>query len=604
MLVRAIAGVLDIPTNEIAINKMLISMNRRANGENNVYCVNGKWLLSKHELGKDANVVSYEWAGENYTICFDGRLNNRQELINKLVAKDFPLESHSDEEIMLFGYICWGERMLEMVNGAFALAILCEKEGKVFLARDRLGIKPLFYMHHNKGLIFASEMKTILSFPGVEPQLDVLGINQIMLLGPGRIPGSGVFRGIYEMKPGYCGVYKDGNLKLRRYWQLLDRIHKDSFNETVEKVRYLVYDSVNNHISQREKPGTMLSGGLDSSIISAICAREFDSKDIKLETFSLDYIDHEKHFRPSRFQPNSDTEYIRIMQEYLDSKHHWTILHPEELCHGLLDAVIARDLPGMADVDTSLLAFSKSIKSYASVILSGECADELFCGYPWFRDYDMCRIQGFPWANSLEERSAFMQQWIVEDTDPQAFVLDHYAESVRQADILPENIPQDKRKKELMHLNIWWFMQTLLERGDRMGSHFGVDIRVPFCDYRIAEYLYAVPWSYKDYKGREKGLLRESMKTLLPDSVLFRKKSPFPKTHDPLYLELVSEMLKEVLQDPNAPIFQIINKEALEKLLFTDYSWPWYGQLMRRPQTIAYMLQINLWLKHYSVRIV
>ena len=604
MLVRAIAGVLEMNANEAAINKMILSMERRAKGAAIVYTSGGYTLLSRDGDNGDEGIVSVYWAGEKYTICFDGRIYNKNELYGQLIKKGFPLIGKSDEEIMLFSYICWREEMMKMINGEFASVILCERENRVFLVRDRMGINPLFYLSLNEGIIFASEIKTILAFPGVEPQLDVQGISELLLLGPGRIPGNGVFRGIFEIKPGFFGIYQDGNLKLHRYWQLRDHIHEDDFEKTAEKVRSQIYDSVRNHLTAQTSVGTMLSGGLDSSIISAICARECDAKDQQLHTFSLDYKNNTQFFLPGRFQPDSDTQYIQIMQEALDSHHHWTILTPEDLVEGLQDAMIARDLPGMADVDSSLLSFIKSIKPYSSVVLSGECADELFCGYPWYRDADMRDIIGFPWANTLNERARFLQGWILDQINPKEFVLDHYYHTIHHADILPENSPQDKRMKELMNLNISWFMQTLLERGERMGSHYGVDIRVPFCDYKIAEYAYSIPWTFKDYKGREKGLLRECMRGLLPDAVLFRKKSPFPKTHDPHYLELVSNLLKEVIQDKQSRILQIVKPESLEVLLSTDFSWPWYGQLMQRPQIIAYMLQINLWLKHYSLHIV
>ncbi len=131
--------------------------------------------------------------------------------------------------------------------------------------------------------------------------------------------------------------------------------------------------------------------------------------------------------------------------------------------------------------------------------------------------------------------------------------------------------------------------------------YHGLEVRVPFCDYRIAEYLYGVPWEFKDYQNHEKGLLRQAMVGYLPEEVLWRKKSPYPKTYDPRYLELVSAELQKVLADPNAPIFQLVRREALEELLTAEYAWPWYGQLMKVPQTIAYMLQINFWLEAYKI---
>lgn len=600
----AIAGVFDLPADENVENLMFLTMKRRGPSGNKVYFQPGKKLLfSGRSPQEQVQPLALEWAGERYVICCDGALFNAEEIQRQLIKMGHDIENGSCAELILHSYAQWGEEMLDRLNGVFALMILCERQNQVFFARDRIGVKPLFYMQWNGGLLAASEMKTILSYPGVEAQLDGQGAAEILLLGPGRTPGSGVFYGMKEVEPGCCGIYQEGRLKLHCYWQLKDQEHKDCFEETSEKIRFLVKDSIYRQMKVNGKIGTMLSGGLDSSLVSAICARELDRRGKTLDTFSLDYQDNDKYFVSNGFQPHMDTEYIRIMQEYLDSHHHWTILTPEDLVEGIADATIARDLPGMGDVDISLLAFCRQIRPWTETVLSGECADEIFGGYPWYRDPKMRDVDTFPWAQTTKERTALLDQWILQQIQPEEFVNSCYRDTILQADILPENSPLDRRIKQLVHLNFKWFMQTLIDRGDRMGAYCGLDIRMPFCDYRIAQYLYSVPWYYKDFKGQEKGLLRHCMEGVLPQSVLYRKKSPFPKTYDPRYLEIVSQMLRQLLQDQNAPIFQLVKKDALEDLLHQDFTWPWYGQLMRRPQTIVYMLQINYWMEHYSVRI-
>ena len=267
----------------------------------------------------------------------------------------------------------------------------------------------------------------------------------------------------------------------------------------------------------------------------------------------------------------------------------------------LQEATIARDLPGMADVDFSLLAFCGQIRPLVKVALSGECADEIFGGYPWYRDPKVRDTDGFPWAQTTLQRAELLHPDFLSKIDPKEYVYSHYADTLSKCDILPENSPQERRMKQMVNLNFRWFMQTLLDRKDRMSMYHGLEVRVPFCDYRIAEYLYTVPWEYKDYQGREKGLLRCAMEGILPNDVLYRKKSPFPKTHNPKYQELVSEELKKIIHTPDSPIFALVPKQKLKTLLDADFSWPWYGQLMRKPQTIAYMLQINFWLKHYGI---
>ena len=450
------------------------------------------------------------------------------------------------------------------------------------------------------GAVFASEMKTILAYPGVNAEIDEEGIAQLMLLGPGRKPGSGVFRDIFEIEPGCYGVYENGKLQITRYWQLRDRVHTDSFEETAEQVRYLVLDAIRRQMVADVPVGTFLSGGLDSSLISAVCAREMDAKGQILDTFSLDYANNDKYFRPGKFQPNSDTEYIHIMQTFLDSHHHWTILSVQDLVDLMEDAVLARDLPGMADVDSSLLLFCKEVKKDFTVALSGECADEIFGGYPWYRDKNIRAINGFPWAQSTQYRKNFLKDDIkIPNTDE--YVYSRYKDTLINTSKKSNISPLESRMKEMMKLNLDWFMQTLLDRKDRMSMYNGLEVRVPFCDYRIAEYLYSVPWEYKDYNSYEKGLLRKAMEGILPNEILWRKKSPYPKTHNPEYFTLVSKSLKEVIENSSSPLLTFIKKSELEKLLRTDKNEPWYGQLMTTPQTIAYFIQINYWLEKYKI---
>ena len=604
----AISGILDLAADETTISAMLSTMRRRGPDGKGCYIHNQMCFLHTRlsivDPSGGAQPMVMDRGKERYVITYNGELYNTQQLRRELADLGHTFYSHSDTEVLLHGYVQWGEEILHKVNGIFAFAVFEEHTGRVFLARDRIGVKPLFYMRHGNGLLFASEMKTILSYPGVRAQLDAEGVGQLLLLGPGRIPGSGVFHNMQELEPGCFAVYEKGKLNVSRYWWLRDREHTDSFADTVEKVRELVIDAIRAQMVADVPVGAFLSGGLDSSLICAICGRERDQTGEYLDTFSLDYQDNDKYFTPGKFQPNADTEYIRIMLDHLSTRHHWTVLTPQELIAHIGDATEARDLPGMADVDISLLCFCKRIRQNVKVALSGECADEIFGGYPWYRDRDIRQYNGFPWAQTTAERAAFLHPWVRQQLKAEEFVNDCYQQTIHQCDILSHNSPTERRMKEMVNLNFRWFMQTLLDRKDRMSMYHGLEVRVPFCDWRIAEYLYCVPWEYKDYRGNEKGLLRFAMQGILPESVLYRKKSPYPKTHHPAYLEMASAQLQDVLSHKDAPVFQIVQRSALENLLQQDFAWPWYGQLMRRPQTIVYMLQINDWLKHYAVEIV
>ena len=602
----AIAGVFRLELSEDAQREMLKTMVRRGPDEEGVLRRDGAVLLHRRlsviDLQGGHQPMMLEFNGKQYCIVYNGELYNTHELRRELLALGHSFEGRSDTEVVLHCYAQYGEECLDKFNGIFAFAVFIPQENRLFLARDRMGVKPLFYARVGKGLIFASEIKTILAYPGFEPILDEQGACELLLLGPGRTPGSGVLRGIREIEPGCCANFAD-DLRIRRYWRLTDREHTDPFEETVEKVSFLVRDAIRRQLVSDVPLGTFLSGGLDSSIISAVAAREFARQGKTLDTFSVDYYQSEKYFTPDPFQPTCDNDYIRIMAGHIRANAHTTVLTPRQLCEALEASTDARDLPGMADVDFSLLLFCREIRNHVTVALSGECADEIFGGYPWFRDPKVRAVDGFPWAQNTQQRAAFLSAELAGKVNANDFVGDRYRQTILETDILPGTSPQEKRMKEMVNLNYRWFMQTLLDRKDRMSMYSGLEVRVPFCDYRIAEYLYGVPWEFKDWQGREKGLLRKAVEDLLPKQVLYRKKSPYPKTYDPEYLQLMQERLRELLHRADAPIFALVSREALQGLLTQDHPWPWYGQLMRRPQTIAYMLQLNYWLESLHISI-
>ncbi|MBE6977215.1 MAG: asparagine synthase (glutamine-hydrolyzing) [Ruminococcaceae bacterium] len=602
----AIAGIFDLPADENIVRTLLDTMAVRGPDGNGSYQTQNGYILHSRlasaEPSGDGNPVVLDWGNERYVLSYNGRLYNGEQLRRELMCCGHHFDGDSDGEVVLHAYVQWQEHLLDKMNGVFAFAVLEERSGRVFLARDRIGVKPLFYMMHGGGIVFASEMKTILAFPGIQAAIDHDGAAQLLLLGPGRRPGSGVFKNMCELLPGHYAVYENRKLQIYRYWRLADREHTESFEETAAHVRQLVLDAIRQQMKADVPVGALLSGGLDSSLITAVCAREMDADGKRLRTFSLDYAGNDLYFQPGIFQPGSDTEYIRIMQSHLDTEHHWTVLRPVQLMEAMESATVARDLPGMADVDSSLLLFCEKIRPHVNVILSGECADEIFGGYPWFRETDDVGIEGFPWAKNLQQRISLMHPDLSCHLDGEEYVRSLYKQTINDCDILPENTDADRRMKQLVNLNFNWFMQTLLDRKDRMTMHHGLEARVPFCDYRIAEYIYSVPWSFKDYKGREKGLLRYAMEGFLPDCVLYRKKSPYPKTHDPAYLALARQKMMLLLEDQNAPLFHLVDRSAVVKMMSREFERPWYGQLMQLPQTLVYLLQINYWLNHYSVQ--
>ena len=607
----SIAGVIDF-ANDLrdqgaVFSAMQRTMTSRGPDQHGTYVTECAALLHNRlavidiENGRQPMTVGRD--GRLYTIVYNGELYNTDEIHSELKALGYDFAGHSDTEVVLKSFIQWGGDCVDRFNGIYAFAVWDAEKRRLFLARDRMGVKPFFYALRNGAFIFASELKGLLAHPAVEPEIDREGVLEVVLTGPGRTPGYGVFRGVEELRPGWRGWFDKDGLRLDRYWMLKAREHTDSLETTVDTVRYLVTDAIERQLVSDVPIGTFLSGGLDSGLICSIANLYMKERGRALHTFSVDYRDHLKYFHETKFQPTSDTVYIPKLVDWLGCENHVTVLDTLDLADGLYEAVDARGLPGMSDVDSSLVQFCKHIKKHVTVALSGECADEIFGGYPWYRDEKIRMAEGFPWAQSIQYRAGFLAPEYARGTDAHEYLMEKYRMTLADTDTLDTDSPTEKRMREMMRLNTDWFMQTLLDRKDRMSMYSALEVRVPFCDHRIAEYLYSVPWEWKDWRHYEKGLLREAMKDYLPGEILWRKKSPCPKTHNPAYMAEVSRRLRQVLADKDAPLLAIVRRDALEALLHDDKAQPWYGQLMTTPQTIAYMLQVNYWLQKYDVRL-
>ncbi len=560
--------------------------------------------LAVVDIEKGKQPMTYSVAGEVFTLCYNGELYNTDELRNNLESRGYNFFGHSDTEVVLKAYCEYREKCVEYFNGIFSFAVWEHGSKRLFVARDRMGVKPLFYSICRSGFVFASEIKSLLEHPEIEARMDLKSLCEIMLIGPGRTPGCGVFKNIDEIRPAHYAIYDSTGMTIHRYWNVTVCEHRDSFEQTAEKVRYLVTDSIKRQLVSDVPLCTFLSGGLDSSLISSVANEEFRKRGEVLHTFSVDYVDNEKYFKKSKFQPDSDPHFIQTMADYLGGEHHWIMIDSDELVEALYAAVDARDLPGMADVDSSMLLLCRAIKQEGTVALSGECADEIFGGYPWYRDKTIRSAEGFPWAQTTSYRTSFIKDEFMEKIDADEYIYSRYKLTADSAPLRDGMSEDDMKTAQMMKLNLDWFMQTLLDRKDRMSMYSSLEVRVPFCDHRIVEYLYNVPWEMKDRNGYEKGLLREAMKGYLPDEVLWRKKSPYPKTHNPNYLSAVSQRLQDIIDDGASPLFDFIKKEKLQELLKENKSQPWYGQLMTTPQTIAYFIQFDYWLRHYKVKYV
>ena len=541
----------------------------------------------------------------NTIIIYNGELYNTPELRTELMSRGHEFVGHSDTEVLLHAYLEWKTDAFSRLNGIFAFAIWEKRERRLTLCRDRLGVKPLFFAPIRNGLTFGSTIDTVLCHPEIEPALDEDGLRTLLLLGPARPPESGVFRQISSLVPGHFAVLTPEAFTDHVYWQLEAHEHEDDLPTTIERTHTLICDAARRQLVSDVPLACFLSGGLDSSILSMLAAKDYAARGETLHTWSVDYRDNDKYFTKSIFQPNSDDSYIDQMVDFLGTHHHRVVLEPEALCAALLPATDARALPGMADVDSSLLLFCAAVKrGGTTVCLSGECADELFGGYPWYHREEILFEDTFPWSRSVGLRLGLLTPDAVRNGEE--FVRQHYRDTCDRAPKLSSDNKKAARMREMFVLNLDWFMATLLDRKDRMSMYSGLEVRVPFCDHRIVEYAYNMPWDFKSLEGREKGIVRRAFANELPKDIVFRKKSPYPKTFHPVYTRLCADYVRRIFADPNATAASLFDHSAVQKLMQRPESLaePWFGQLMRTPQIFAYIIQLDRWFRHYHVKIV
>lgn len=570
------------------------------------HCGMGHVRLSIIDLKSGQQPMTRRQEGRSCTIVYNGEIYNMKELQNELKELGVKFQTDSDTEVILAGYQQFGVDIVTRLNGIFSFAVWDEGLQKLYLFRDRSGIKPLFYTMRDQGIVFSSEIKGLLSYPGMKAKVDREGLCEVFGLGPAKTYGKGVFKDVFEVLPGHFMEFTKGGLKDTCYWQLKSMPHKENFEDTVSHTAWLLEDAIKKQMLSDVPICTFLSGGVDSSLVTAICSKTLKEQGKQLDTYSFDFTDNDINFKANAFQPTQDRPYVEQMVEFADTNHHFLECNYSMLYDYLFEAVEARDLPCMADVESSMLYFCRKVAKNNKVTLTGECADEIFGGYPWFHKKECFEASIFPWSMDMSMRSMLLKDEVVKELSLEDYARAAYEKTVAETPLLEGEDPVEKRRREISYLNLKWFMQTLLDRMDRTSMRSGLEARVPFADHRIIEYVWNVPWDMKCHNGIVKGLLRAAGEKYLPYDVLYRKKSPYPKTYDPSYEKLLREHMTELLNDGNAKICTLIDTKKVSEFMESpaDYGRPFYGQLMAGPQLLAYMLQINYWLEKYQIELV
>ena len=510
--------------------------------------------LSIIDITGGAQPMSKIYSDYHYHIVYNGEIYNTDDLRHKLTTLGVHFKTTSDTEVLLLGFIHFGPSFIQDVDGIFALAVYDERHETLTLFRDCFGVKPLFYTQTGNTFVFASELKGLFCYPGIAPAVDSNGLNEIFSLGPAHTPGCGVYKNVHEVLPGsYLSVSRAG-VRETTYFRLESHPHEDSYETTIATVRELLTGASRRQMVSDVPICTFLSGGIDSSLVSSVCAGELKKEGRQLKTFSFDFTDNENYFQSNSFQPSMDKPYAAKMASYLNSHHTYLECTNQTQADYLLRSVKAHDLPCMADIDSSLLYFCEQVSHTHKVVLTGECADEVFGGYPWFHRESMLDCGTFPWTPTLAPRKSLLNADFANTLRMEDYVKNAYDRAVSEVDILPMENETETSRRRIGYLSIRFFMQTLLNRMDRTSMNTGLEARVPFADKKLVSYVFNIPWEMKAKGGLVKNILRQSAVGLLPDEILFRKKSPYPKTYNPYYENLLSARLKEVLSDGSSPL--------------------------------------------------
>jgi asparagine synthase (glutamine-hydrolysing) len=594
----------DLTGERAAVEAMTATMTPRGPDAGGVWCSAHALIGHRRLAVVDLPGGVQPMSDAGTVLTFSGEIYNFRELRRELEGFGHAFRTRSDTEVLLRAWLHWGAGCLPRLNGMFAFAIWDGAREELFLARDRMGIKPLCYAPAPDGVLFGSEPKAVLAHPGFRAELDADGIGE--LFGPigTRRPGHGIYRGLSEVRPGHLvRVSRDG-LTSRAYWELTARPHADDEAATIGQVRDLLTDIVDRQLVADVPLCTLLSGGLDSSTLTALAARalERDGRG-KLDTFSVDFPASQDGFQPDQFRPSHDEPFAQQAARHAGTRHATIMLDAAELTAAAHVPRQAHDLPVAGDMYTSMYLLFRGLRERSTVALSGESADEVFGGYHWYHNPAMLAAPDFPWvagswapvlrpevdaAVRLDERAA-----------------QRYADAQAEVPRLPGEDAGERRIREALYHGLTRWLPMLLDRKDRLSMAVGLEVRVPFCDHRLVEYVWNVPWRLKQTGGIEKGLLRRAVTDLLPSEIAGRRKSIYPASADPEYARAVQAQMGSLLARSGAPLFEILDRGRLTEAFRANPALPGLMGIQPSPWApAAFLLDVNAWLADYQVALV
>ena len=544
-----------------------------------------------------------EGGGTVAALTYSGEAYNYRELRAELAAAGHHFSTQSDTEVVLRAYLAWGDDFVDRLNGMFAFAIWDTRREELLLVRDRLGIKPLYYAPTPHGVLFGSEPKAILAHPEFEGVVDLDGFRE--LIGLVKTPERSPYSGMFEVRPGQVVTISRAGVRRRRYWQLEAIPHTDDLPTTVATIRELLLDIINRQLISDVPLCTLLSGGLDSSTVTALAAEALGrTGEGPVRSFSVDFAGYTENFTPDVIRPTPDTPFAHDLARHVGADHRDIILSTADLMDpaNLREVVTSFDHPtNWGDGYTSLLLLFRAIRAQTTVALSGESADEVFGGYAWFHDPASVNADVFPWQAGTKMRMAedtLLEPALRRRLDLGEFRRASFRDALAEVPHLPDGSvdAHERRMREICYVHLTRFVCWLLDRKDRTSMASGLEVRVPFCDHRLVQYVFNTPWAMKTFDGREKSLLRAAARDFLPESVADRKKVPYPATQDPTYDAALQERLAKLLTE-DGPALPLLDRARAEAVADGE------GDDGVHRTDVEFVLQLDTWLRDYQIRL-
>ncbi|SCF07654.1 asparagine synthase (glutamine-hydrolysing) [Micromonospora haikouensis] len=509
---------------------------------------------------------------------YGGEVYNHRSLRDELRRRGHRFRSSGDTEVVLRAYLEWGDAFVSRLTGMFAVALWDGRRDRLLLARDRLGVKPLYYRVTDDGVLFGSEPKALLAHPLVRAVLDSDALRE--LAGLTCTPGYCLWRGMRALRPGHLLVVDRAGAVEHAYWGLTATGYDDDPRLAAATVRELLADIVVAHLDADVPVGLLLSGGLDSTALTALAAAH--APDHRPATFSLTLTSPSGE-GAGHGEPDVDQPYVERVVAAVGSDHRTVPVDPVSAVAPAVRAatVTARDAPaGMVNLDGSLYLFLRDVRRHRTVVLSGEGADEVFGGYHWFHDPVAREAATFPWLAPPSSRGdpvaaaatgrAPLAAGFSAELDLWSYVDARYREALTEVPAGGTGGATERRLREIGYLHLTRLLPALLERKDRIGMAHGLEIRVPFCDHRLVEYVFGTPWSVRVADGREKSLLRMATADLLPEPVRRRRKSHYPSMLGRRYLAEVQRQARALVTEDSSDALRFFDGRWLRRSVTAD----------------------------------